>query len=137
MRDKTRGEFKPILVTGKMKNIYAVYLEESGKLSECALDHDGAVAVIKRPSNMREAIFIVQDSNGKIKNRVSYSFNLNKQPRYTLDLLEKEIEKSTSIEHNKVNQMISDRLRDIDLQRDNNGNPVCCLFILPASDRYG
>ena len=137
MRDKARGELKPILVTGNVKNIYAVYLEEGGKISECALDHDGTVTIIKRPSNMREAIFIVHDSNGKRKNRVPYSFDLDEQPRYNLKSLEKEIAKSTSLEYSKINQMISDRLRDIDLQRDNNNNPICCLFILPARDRYG
>ena len=138
MRDKARGELKPILVTGNMKNIYAVYLEESGKISVCALDYDGTVTIIKRPSNMREAIFIVHDSNGKRKNRVPYSFNLNEeQPRYDLKSLEKEIEKSTSLEYSKINQMISDSLRDINLQRDSNNNPIWCLFILPARDRYG
>lgn len=138
MRDKARGELKPILNTGNMKNIYAVYLEDGGELSKCAaLDYDGKVTIIKRPSNMREAIFIVNDSNGKRKNRVSYSFNLSEQPRYNLESLEREIKKSTSLEYEKINQMISDPLRDIDLQRDNNNNPICCLFILPARDRYG
>ncbi len=137
MRDKARGELKPILNTRNMKNIYAVYIEDGGKLSECALDYDSTVTIIKRPSNMREAIFIVKDSNGKIKNRVPYSFNLSEQPRYNLESLEREIAKSTTLEYYKINQMISDPLRDIDLQRDNNNNPICCLFILPARDRYG
>lgn len=137
MRDKARGELKPILNTGNVKNIYAVYIEDGGKLSECALDYDSKVTVIKRPNNMREAIFIVHDSNGKRKNRVPYSFDLSEQPRYDLKSLEKEIAKSTSLEYSKINQMISDRLRNIDLQRDNNNNPICCLFILPARDRYG
>lgn len=137
MRDKARGELKPILNTGNKKNIYAVYLEESGKLSECALDYDETVTIIKRPNNMREAIFIVRDSNGKRKNRVPYSFSLSELSRHNLKSLEKEIAKSTSLEYSKINQMISDRLREVDLQRDNNNNPICCLFILPARDRYG
>ena len=138
MRDKARGEIKPKIITGNMKNIYAVYLEESGKTSDRAvLDYDGSVAVIKRPNNMREAVFVVKDSNGREKNHCTYAFDLGEQPHYDLPSLSVEIEKSTSLEYSELNRMVYDPLRDIDLQRDNNNNPVCCLFILPACDRYG
>lgn len=138
MRDKARGEIKPKIITENMKNIYAVYLEENGKTSDRAvLDYDGSIAVVKRPNNMREAVFVVKDSNGREKNHCTYSFDLSDQPRYNIYSLIVEIEKSTSLEHSKLNRMVYDQLRDIDLQRDNNNNPVCCLFILPARDRYG
>ena len=139
MRDKARGEIKPKIITGTMKNIYAVYLEEGGKTSDfAALDYDGSVTVIKRPNNMREAVFVVKDSNGRKKRLINYSLNMSmQQPRYDFNSLRMEIEKSTSLEFAELNRMVYDPLRDIDLQRDNNNNPVCCLFILPARDRYG
>lgn len=138
MRDKAKGEIKPIIIAEKPKNIYNIYFEEGGQPSSCIFDQKGEVKVIKRPNNMREAVFRIQDSNHQEKKRVSYVFDMDaSQPRYTLEQLFKEMELCTPLPSSEIERMVCSSLRSVDLQRDNGGNPVYCLFVLPARDSYG
>ena len=135
MRAKAQGKIKPKFITDTPKNIYDVYIDD-----QCIFSHDGKITVVKGPNNMREATFVVKDSNKQIKRpAISYKFNFNQDEssRYDIDTLGAEIESNTPLEKADINDQILKTLRAIDLDRDNDGNSVCCVFTVPARDGYG
>lgn len=135
MRDRAQGNIKPEIIAQPPKNIYDVFVD-----NQCIFDHNGKITVIKGPNNMREATFVVKDSNGQEKRpAIKYHFNLmeDQLKRLDIDQLYHEIEYGALLSGKEIDQMILKPIRAIDLDRDNNGKPICCLFTVPARDGYG
>ncbi len=136
MKDKARGRIRPISYASDRKLIYDIMME--GRSSEIkVIDRSGNIKVCKYPINTREIVFVVRDSNQQEKNRYHYSIDCREQPKFDLQELEGKLLKLTMLTQSDLQKSVFDVLENIDLDRDNKGQNMYCLFALPAKDGYG
>ena len=140
MRDQ--GEIETELKALPPQIIYHVALLRNNGQTDIMLEADEAepkkvnLKLISVGVNKKEAEFVVIDSDGRVKNKVTCVYP-DDNSTSNFDALKKSILRTTHLEETDISAEILTKLKSISPRNQNQGRPVRCLFALPAKDGYG
>ncbi len=142
LMDKNVGKITPNIIPAPPVPVYQIFEanNENGVVKD--LFSKDALTLDRKPANTRHIKIAVKDSNGRIRNDVTYEFETGFDRKREINLSDLALKVGRKAEFSggvkeKFETAILGKLQKINLIIDTDRKSQFCLFVMPAKNGYG